>query len=332
MIPLESSPAPTASKSPKKAKGVALFGRFRRSKDTPTEEIHESRDVNLQKAIARSMMDHHRPREIGTSGGGGAGVGSSINDSVIAPTVHYDPERGSAASGYRSSRGSSASKPFASPKSGSTSNPFDDPNEEDDEEMALAKALSVSESYASSAAPFIKHPVSPHESPVSTSTLSEDEMLRLAIRESQRDATRERRTYATSVRERRSKRPSRNYRLSHQDERRSFQSSPELVREEGVGDWDRIQQPRRAQGGAKEGEYCGDDNFYDRRYSNRSYHHRRRVTRAKDPPADPPSRYMEEDNDEEDAEVENDCDERPYLDRHRANPSGRATSVWKAEW
>jgi hypothetical protein len=329
MIPLETSSASSASTSPTKGRGGSFFSRFRRKKDKSTEEVHESQDVNLQKAIARSMMDHHRvAKAVGTAGMGGTSASISIIDPVISPKVHFDPENGFEISHGHVSGEDSTTNPSGSPKSSYSSSLFDDSN--DDEDMALAKALSVSESYAASVVPLTEHAVSPHESSTSSSTLSEDEMLQLAIRESQRDATRERGASGISVRVKRLKRRSNNNRLPQQDIHRSFESfSPEPIHDDDWGNWDLMHPSPRVQRGDIH-DYSG--NFVPQRHSNIMYHHRRRVTRPKDPPADPPSRYMEEDNDEEDAELEYDHDERPNLDRHRGHLFGRTPNGRKDEW
>jgi len=103
--------APSAGKESGKKKG--FLSRFRR-KDKPAPQINDSQDLNLQRAIARSMADHRR------SGGSGS------DD----PVVYYDPD-----SNNDSGRG------LVTPGSNRSSN-YDN----DDDDLAMAKALSMSES------------------------------------------------------------------------------------------------------------------------------------------------------------------------------------------
>jgi hypothetical protein len=70
MIPDEEGAEDSKNKQKKKKKG--LFGRFRKKEK---KELADSQDLNLQKAIARSMADHH--------GAGGADGG---------PVVYFDTE------------------------------------------------------------------------------------------------------------------------------------------------------------------------------------------------------------------------------------------------
>jgi hypothetical protein len=317
MIPPESSP-----KSGAQGMGVWL-GRFRRNKDKPAAQVHESHDVNLQKAIARSMADHHRgtQRTPASEEGYASKPSSTDADSTNSPTVHFDPDRSS------STNDSPTSSHLDSPRARSTQNPFDDG--EDDEEVALAKALSLSVSHSSAvdAASSRRANEIPVESPMVPSSLSEDEMLQLAIRESQREADRRRVSSPSRTAPGRSALQPKPSHLPRHDHRRALEpSSPELVREENASDWD-WSLP----------EWCGgsgntaDDVFDDHGFSGQPDskppdQHRRRVTRAKDPPAEPPSRYMEEDDD--DAEMEEGGDHQ-YTNRwtpgrgHRGDLFGR---------
>jgi hypothetical protein len=116
MIPDEEGAEDSKNKQKKKKKG--LFGRFRKKEK---KEVADSRDLNLQKAIAMSMADHH----------GGADGG---------PVVYFDTE-----------------------------------SPDEDEAVAMAKAMSMSDTVAA------------HDDGAS---MSEEEMLRRALEESRLDAHR----------------------------------------------------------------------------------------------------------------------------------------------
>ena len=97
------------SDSNNKAKKKGLFGRFARKKKKGKKQVDASRDLNLQRAIARSMMEQ-------TGGNGG-------DDDFL---IYYDDGVPSAIMQGQQSSGSSSKQ------------------QQEDEELELAKALSMS--------------------------------------------------------------------------------------------------------------------------------------------------------------------------------------------
>lgn len=56
MIPQDAQPSPTPEPAVKKEK-KGLFGRFRRKKESNKKQVETSKDINLQRAIARSIAE-----------------------------------------------------------------------------------------------------------------------------------------------------------------------------------------------------------------------------------------------------------------------------------
>jgi hypothetical protein len=277
MIPAESAPS---SSSPKKERGGVglLLGVFRRNKQKPALEPHDAQDVNLQKAIARSMADHRRPHDTSNTSASSAG-------SLESPRVHYDPER----------RPAAAAAAAAGPRSGT--NPFEELD--DDEEAALAEALSLSLAESRTSSVAATHaPAQTHDA----SSLSEDELLQLAIMESQRMAEQ-----GQAGRASRRDSPRRNSRHRHERNYESRYESPQLMPSESLELLqDDVESGNRKPAARKREQVSvrhsnsrsgvADDHHQHRRKEGRVG---RKVTRAKDPPADPPSQFMEDDCDEE---------------------------------
>jgi hypothetical protein len=125
---------PPEEEEEKKVKKQGLFGRFRKEKKAQIQ-VDDSQDLNLQRAIARSMADQH-------------GKDAEADE----PVVYYDTEADQG--DLRNNGGKNNRQPIA---------------EEEDDDIAMAKALSMSE-----AAP-----------------MTEEEMIQRAIEESKRDAERQ---------------------------------------------------------------------------------------------------------------------------------------------
>lgn len=268
MIPAESALSSSSSKKERSGVG-SILGAFRRNKHKPAVEAHDSQDVNLQKAIARSMADHHRrPQDTSTS--------ASSAGSTESPRVHYDPER----------------RPAAVSRSGT--NPFEELD--NDEEAALAEALSLSLS-ESRTPPAAAAQSQPHD----MLSLSEDEFLQLAIMESQRMAEQ---SQGGSALKRDS--PRRNSRHRHERQYKSRNDSPRRKSEFHALLPDDVESGNRKPAARKSEPVSV-------RHSNSRYgttddhqpqprkqsHQSRKVTRVKDPPADPPPQFMEDDYDED---------------------------------
>jgi hypothetical protein len=301
MIPAESALSPPSPKKERSGVG-SIFGAFRRNKHKPAAvEAHDSQDVNLQKAIARSMADHRRPQDTSTSG--------SSAGSLESPRVHYDPER----------RAESLPR--------SRTNPFEE--QDDDEEAALVEALSLSLSESHNTSSLAASQAQPHETP-SLSELSEDELLQLAIMESQRMAER---SQGGSSLKRDS--PRRSSRHRHELRCESSYESPRRMSDALELLQDDVESGNRKPAARKSARHSNSRHGVtdDHQQQPRTHSHQsRKVTRARDPPADPPSQFMEEDYDE-DVDFDNlynKVDDEGVWDMQRAPAHQRASLFGRA--
>jgi len=160
--PMAAAAASQDASTPKKKKG--FFGRFRgggggssNNNKKEKKQMDEAQDLNLQRAIARSMADQR---------GGG-----SPDD----PVIFYDPE---SSSPIRAGAGEGGGFGVAY-------------HEEDDDELAMAKAISMSEAEAAGhVMPDVPQMTksSAQQNPRDVNSMSEEEMLQRAIEESRREA------------------------------------------------------------------------------------------------------------------------------------------------
>lgn len=128
MIPpeLESTIEDTTHKNCNKSEKSGFLGRFR-SKKNNKKEVETAKDLNLQRAIARSLADHSR-------------------GDTEQPIIHYDGENDDNYESY---------------------------NDVDDEDMALAKALSLSVN------------IIPPEDEINIDESTEEEMFQRALKNSE---------------------------------------------------------------------------------------------------------------------------------------------------
>jgi hypothetical protein len=133
-------------------KNNGIFGRFKRKdKEKPTLK-DDSKDLNLQRAIARSMVEQH--------GGMGFGMGFGNDE----PIVYYDPEAGLDALADASGASSLSATLMQI-------------QQQEQDDIALAQALSMSTREAAAAIPQQQN-----------ENISEDEMMQKAIEASRLEA------------------------------------------------------------------------------------------------------------------------------------------------
>ena len=125
------------------------LSRLKRRGDPPTLQ-DESKDLNLQRAIARSMADQQRKGKRRTTSSSKTNSATNHNDD---PRILYDSE-------------------YSERRTSASTSRTDENDVEDDDDLAMAKALSLSTAANTS-------------TPSGTPAMTEDEMLKWAIEQSQ---------------------------------------------------------------------------------------------------------------------------------------------------
>jgi hypothetical protein len=148
-VSMNTASSPADSKQKGKKNNGNFFGRFKRKdKEKPTLK-DDSKDLNLQKAIARSMLEQH--------GGYAGGMGFGDDE----PVIYYDPDAALDALADAGGGGLSMSATLRQIE------------QQEQDDMALAQALSMSAREAAAAA----------------SPMSEEEMLQKAIEASRLESS-----------------------------------------------------------------------------------------------------------------------------------------------
>jgi len=138
-----------------------LFGgRFKgKKKEKPTLK-DESKDLNLQRAIAMSMADQH--------GGGGSSRSNTSNNNNNDPRILFDSE-------------------FSQPVKSNGTRASTTQQRSFDDDLAMAKALSLSASGQQQPVAEEKKPITNSSYGTTTADMTEEEMLQMALEQSRND-------------------------------------------------------------------------------------------------------------------------------------------------